>query len=373
MTKTQGGFMSNKSQYDPALTRLASIMQRLYEGETLTKDSLAEEFGVSEKTIQRDINTRLKSVPINLIRGVGWKLDDGYFNTKIAQRYDIYLQEENTMHQIELNIREAQEALENADAILITSGAGMGVDSGLPDFRGTDGFWRAYPPMKKLGLEFMDIANPKWFVTDPKLAWGFYGHRMHLYRKTEPHDGFRILKQLVEYKNNNYFIFTSNVDGQFQKAGFDENKIVECHGSIHHNQCLDRCSDDIWSNRDNQIVIDEATFLATPPLPKCRHCDNLARPNILMFGDYSFVGKREHEQDERLNSWIRQNLADNVKIAIIEIGAGQDIPTVRIFSETIAQQYDATLIRINPRDFDVPDGAISLPLGGQEGIEKIAL
>ena len=95
--------MLDKNMYDPALTRLASIMQRLYEGETLTKKGLAEEFSVSEKTIQRDINTRLKNVPINLIRGVGWKLDDGYFNTKIAQRYDIYLQEgeDNASNRVE--------------------------------------------------------------------------------------------------------------------------------------------------------------------------------------------------------------------------------------------------------------------------------
>jgi len=363
--------MSKESQYDPALLRLASIMQRLYEGEILKKQELSREFNVSEKTIQRDLNQRLKNLPITQIRGVGWKLDEGCFNQKVAQRYGDYILEEKTMQQIELNIRKAQEALETADAILITAGAGMGVDSGLPDFRGNEGFWNAYPPMRQLGLDFMDMANPKWFVENPRLAWGFYGHRMHLYRKTEPHRGFDLLKQLVEYKFNNYFIFTSNVDGQFQKAGFDESKIVECHGSIHHNQCLEGCNDDIWSNSKERVDVDETTFLASPPLPKCRHCDNLARPNILMFGDYGFIGKRESQQRERLNNWIRENLSKSARIAIIEIGAGKDVPTVRIFSEDIAQQYGANHVRINPRDYDGPTGVISLPLGGEEGIEKI--
>ena len=38
-----------------------------------------------------------------------------------------------------------------------------GVDSGLPDFRGNKGFWKAYPPLKKMGVSFMDMASPLWF------------------------------------------------------------------------------------------------------------------------------------------------------------------------------------------------------------------
>ena len=74
---------------------------------------------------------------------------------------------------IEKNIEKARKALKEADAILITAGAGMGVDSGLPDFRGTEGFWRAYPIAKKLGLRFEELANPRWFDENPKLAWAF--------------------------------------------------------------------------------------------------------------------------------------------------------------------------------------------------------
>src|SRR3954469_23658296 len=91
---------------------------------------------------------------------------------------------------LEITIARAADAVKSAEQILITAGAGMGVDSGLPDFRGTDGFWRVYPPFKQLGLRFEQIANPKWFDADPHLAWGFYGHRLNLYRATTPHDGF---------------------------------------------------------------------------------------------------------------------------------------------------------------------------------------
>src|SRR5262249_60236034 len=72
-------------------------------------------------------------------------------------------------------IQRAAEVVRRADALLIGAGAGMGVDSGLPDFRGAHGFWRAYPPYQKLGLNFVELANPCWFRDDPELAWGFYG------------------------------------------------------------------------------------------------------------------------------------------------------------------------------------------------------
>jgi len=65
----------------------------------------------------------------------------------------------------------------------VTAGAGMGVDSGLPDFRGDQGFWRAYPPYAKVGLSFADLANPRWFDEAPSLAWGFCGHRLNLDRR----------------------------------------------------------------------------------------------------------------------------------------------------------------------------------------------
>src|SRR5229473_7093927 len=92
------------------------------------------------------------------------------------------------------NITKAAEAIRGAQALLIAAGAGMGVDSGLPDFRGDQGFWKAYPPYQKLGLRFTALANPEWFARDPALAWGFYGHRLNLYRATLPHEGFRILQ-----------------------------------------------------------------------------------------------------------------------------------------------------------------------------------
>lgn len=270
-------------------------------------------------------------------------------------------------------IEKVREIFKEAEAVLITAGAGMGVDSGLPDFRGKEGFWKAYPIAKKLGLSFQELANPYWFIKNPKLAWAFYGHRLNLYRNTNPHLGFYLLKDFVKQKNNNYFIFTSNVDGQFQKAGFDENKIVEIHGSIHYLQCVKPCSDDIWSADSTVVNIDMERFEALEPLPRCIHCNAIARPNILMFGDFSFIADRTESQEFRFNLWLEKVIDLNQKLVIIEIGAGKSVPTVRWKSEQVAKISNGYLIRINPVDYDVPNNinAISLPTTGLEGLKAI--
>jgi NAD-dependent SIR2 family protein deacetylase len=228
--------------------------------------------------------------------------------------------------ELDENIRKAARILQNSDAILITAGAGIGVDSGLPDFRGNEGFWRAYPPIAKLGISFSQMANPQWFFRDPQLAWGFYGHRLNLYRNTTPHDGFTRLLETGRRKKGKYFIFTSNVDGQFQKAGYSGERIEECHGSIHHLQCARPCCNDIWDAGGITVNVDEETFRAMEPLPVCRNCNVLARPNVLMFGDWHWVSDRTEAQSRRLNEWLHTIRQKEFSLAVAEIGAGEAVP-----------------------------------------------
>ena len=164
-------------------------------------------------------------------------------------------------------VRKAADLIRASKAIVIATGAGMGVDSGLPDFRGNEGFWKAYPPFQKLGLSFYDLADPRWFAKNPRQAWGFYGHRMNLYRKTKPHDGYGIIQRWAASKEYGVFAFTSNVDCHFQESGFDDDRIVECHGSFRALQCSKPCCDALWSSKSAEVDVDETTFLAEEPLP----------------------------------------------------------------------------------------------------------
>jgi len=260
-------------------------------------------------------------------------------------------------------LRLAAQAIRGADALLIGAGAGMGVDSGLPDFRGNEGFWKAYPPFR--GKAFAQMSNPEWFERDPQLAWGFFGHRHDLYSRTKPHDGFGLLLKWGEACPDGYFVFTSNVDGQFQKAGFPEDRVNECHGSIHFLQCSRGCHEGIWPAEEVKLTIDPSTFRTNSPLPECPECGEVARPNILMFGDGDWLSDRQSEQGRRFNKWVRKIVGK--KIVAIEMGAGVAIPTVRRICESMGDPH----IRINPQDFEAGWGAISLPLGAMEGLKRI--
>ena len=256
----------------------------------------------------------------------------------------------------------AAQLLNEAGALLVCAGAGMGVDSGLPDFRGTSGFWQAYPALAQAGIAFHDIANPASFETDPPLAWGFYGHRLALYRETSPHAGFAILRRFAASVPGGAFVFTSNVDGQFQRAGFDDKRIVECHGSIHHLQCSLPCSDAVWTADGLHPEVDVAACRLRSPLPRCPRCGSLARPNILMFNDGAWVEARTEAQFERLRAWRRSRQGGVDKLVVIELGAGLAIPSVRRMSEA----QGVPIIRINPRDAHLdghPGVAISLTAG----------
>ncbi|MGP0068639.1 MAG: SIR2 family NAD-dependent protein deacylase [Isosphaeraceae bacterium] len=260
-------------------------------------------------------------------------------------------------------------AIAGADAILIGAGAGMGVDSGLPDFRGPQGFWRAYPPYERLGLHFSAIANPRWFVDDPELAWGFYGHRMGLYRRTEPHEGFAILRRWADRMPRGGFVYTSNVDGHFQRAGFDPNRVAEMHGTIVGMQCLSRCGIGIFPSDPFEVAIDLETMRAIPPLPACPGCGAATRPNILMFGDGGWDSSRTAAQERWLGAWL-ESLGE-ARIVIVEMGAGMAVPTIRIMSEDFTDRPGGTLIRINPRELNIPPGHIAIPSGALAALRAI--
>ena len=242
----------------------------------------------------------------------------------------------------------AADLIRGAEAVVIAAGAGMGVDSGLPDFRGRDGFWRAYPPLEKLGLDFSAIANPSWFRNDPQLAWGFYGHRLNLYRATRPHVGYEILRTWAGTMPRGAFVFTSNVDGQFARAGFASDRIEEVHGSIHALQCLRDCGVGVYQDGQLQVRVDAETMRAVGDLPRCPICGSIARPNILMFGDGGWDSTVAHQQRGRFEDWLGS--IRKAKLAIVECGAGTAISTVRRRSEGLLSTHDATLIRINVRD-----------------------
>lgn len=247
----------------------------------------------------------------------------------------------------------------------------MGVDSGLPDFRGNEGFWRAYPVLAEAGLDFTRIASPDAFERDPSLAWGFYGHRLDLYRKTTPHEGFSILKRWGARMPDGCRVFTSNVDGHFQKAGFAGDVVHECHGSIHHLQCT-RCNAAPWSASCFEPVVDAQSCRLLSALPRCPSCGAIARPNVLMFSDWGWDSVRSDATREAQAGWISGLTRSRRRVVIVEVGAGTDIATVRQFDHYVQNVCGARLVRINPRESEVKRRwDIGIPSGGLSALRAI--
>jgi len=262
---------------------------------------------------------------------------------------------------------QAASAIRAASGLVVTAGAGMGVDSGLPDFRGDHGFWKAYPPYERLGISFVDAANPAHFERDAPFGWGFYGHRAALYRQTVPHEGFAILLRWMERFRLPCFVVTSNVDGQFQKAGFAPERVLEVHGSIHHLQCTEPCTGNIWPN-DEDVPVDEATMRARR-IPRCPRCRAVARPNILMFGDGSWLSSRTVGQEGRFEEWLDVSAGD--RLAVLELGAGTAVPTIRWHSERLGRREGATVVRVNPREPQIGPPHLSIAEGAGAALAAI--
>lgn len=244
----------------------------------------------------------------------------------------------------------------HASALLVTAGAGMSADSGLPTFRDEGGLWRIHTPLEIAGV------TPNSFDRDPAAAWGFYATRRQHCLRTTPHAGFSALRRWVGRVRDGYFVYTSNVDEHFQRAGFDEGRLVECHGTLSATQCMERCCEEVFPLAE-ALQLNAETGRVEGPLPQCPRCGGLARPNVLLFYDFSWVSRRMNEQHDRMESWL-EALPSGKSLVVLEIGAGTAVPTVRVCGEDVARRHHAPLIRINPGEAaleDIPGVSLELP------------
>lgn len=90
-------------------------------------------------------------------------------------------------------IAKAAQFVKETKMVILSTGTGMGIDSGVPNFRGTQCFWNHYPAYKDQ-FSYAQCSNPDFLKSHPHVFWGFYGHRLELYREKQPHGGYQILK-----------------------------------------------------------------------------------------------------------------------------------------------------------------------------------
>lgn len=243
-----------------------------------------------------------------------------------------------------------------ADALLIGAGAGMSADSGIPVYRGPHG--RYTDPTA------LSDANADTFAVDPEAAAEKQRCRYAQVLAATPHDGYDIVNRWRTRLAHGAFVYTSNVDSMFLRAGFPEVTLYEVHGALARSQCLTPCG--------------TASVFPTPPPQQqsatCPACGAIARPNVLLFGDYAFHDGYREQQWEQFARWS-DTLPEQARVVILELGAGTDVATVRNKCEALSAGCDWPLIRINPHESDLPDhcapASLGLPLGALEALRRL--
>lgn len=282
--------------------------------------------------------------------------------------YFIIITITDIIYKEDIMIKEAKQIIQEANVIVVLAGAGMSADSGLPTFRGDNGFWNAYPKLRNK-MNFARICTQHALKENPKIVWSLYGHMFDLFNSVTPHEGFTLLLSLLESKEN-YFVVTSNIDSHFQKAGFDKKKVYEIHGRINTFQCT-HCNH-MWKVHKNTSFNVDPNLMNIDEIPACPECGGLARPNIMMFNDLGFNMEETDKQAGRFDNFMNKYDKGKHKIALIEIGAGEDVPTIRIMGEFIQDKVvGATLIRVNPIDIDGPTKSIQIQMGALDAIKAL--
>lgn len=262
------------------------------------------------------------------------------------------------------------EALKQADVIVIGAGAGMSVDSGIAPYRGPDGVYQITAPSLEEPIPYDDLITGPRFERDPALAWGFLIHVARMTARATPHTGYEILLDWTKRKRDAW-VYTSNVDRLFVRAGFDPARLTEIHGSRQRLQCSKPCRRETWDAGNlAALAYDPDSMLLLEEPPRCPWCGALARPNTLLFDDARWVNEPTRARENALTDWLQAQLGR--RVVVLEIGAGPTVPNVRFQCERYARGFGATLVRINPGHPQGPAGTISIPLGARDALVRLA-
>lgn len=153
--------------------------------------------------------------------------------------------------------------LQQAQRIVVLTGAGISAESGIPTFREAQtGLWAQYDPQ--------ELATPEAFRRQPRLVWEWYAWRRELISQAQPNPGHIALAQMAQHVPH-FTLVTQNIDNLHQLAGSPA--VLELHGNIGRSKCF----------REGVIVTEWAETGAVPP--RCPHCGDLLRPDVVWFGE----------------------------------------------------------------------------------------
>ena len=203
--------------------------------------------------------------------------------------------------------------LKQSEKIIFVTGAGISQESGIPTFRGKDGLWRKYDPMK--------LATIDAFYEDPKLVWEWYEERRRNILAAKPNPGHIAIAELEKKKP--VHVLTQNIDGLHQRAG--SKSVYELHGSIITIKCTSCDFKDKISS----------SFSELPPMCKC---GSILRPDVVWFGE-------SLPQDVWQAAISEASSCD----VMIVVGTSLAVSPANLLP-VYAKQNGAILIEVNPED-----------------------
>lgn len=240
--------------------------------------------------------------------------------------------------------------LERGGVVVALTGAGVSAESGIPTFRGKEGYWtvgaREYHPQ--------ELATRAAFERMPWPVWAWYLYRRGVCLRAEPNAAHRALVRLDAALGDRFALVTQNVDGLHRRAGNPDGRTFPIHGDITQMRCAAECTLDRWPIPE--AVGDLERGADVPPewraLLVCPRCGQMARPHVLWF-DESYDEPRFHF-DTALRLARRAGL-----LLIVGTSASTNLPWHMV---RLADGAGATLVDVNVEDN--PFGDMAARTGG---------
>lgn len=226
----------------------------------------------------------------------------------------------------------AAEAVKNARRVIASTGAGMSVESGIPDFRGAGGIWSKYPPE--------EYATIHAFVKNPAKVWKLWYELGDQFSGCQPNPGHLALARL-ESAGRLHAIITQNVDNLHQAAG--SRRVIEYHGNSRRLVCV-ACQSETEFTRIGQ----------RPEVPRCA-CGGLVKPAVVMFGE--LIPQRAMLEAEAL--------ARTADVVLVIGTSAQVFPAAQL--PITAKQNGAFIIEVNTEPTDFTGAITDVFLEGRAG------
>ncbi|HUL59953.1 MAG TPA: Sir2 family NAD-dependent protein deacetylase [Anaeromyxobacteraceae bacterium] len=199
---------------------------------------------------------------------------------------------------------------ERRGAVVALTGAGISAESGIPTFRGAEGFWvvgsRNYMPQEMATREMFDSA--------PEEVWRWYLYRFGIVRGAEPNAGHRALVALERVLGDRFTLVTQNIDGLHRRAG--SQRVLAIHGDAAWVRCADACGIGLLAlpdlgarGKDDRLTVPERRKLT------CPRCGGWLRPHVLWFDEYY------DEENYRMDSALRAAGAADLLLVVGTSGA----------------------------------------------------